>query len=196
MVGFMLAALGAAWSVAAIDIVIESTLNSSAAFVLFGRVLVTTTPNVETFAVVGLGMSVAAIITAAITGYRRRRDEAILRTDVDRRWEEISTRNAGMEARNELLEWRLKELQGQVDALVARRDELVAQEQRDVEEAKGEVRATRSRGMMRQLRDGLIVLPDLDPDAEGAAIEAETATTGAAPTPEPPGEGTVTRFPA
>ena len=27
-------------------------------------------------------------ITAAITGYRRRRDEAILRTDVDRRWDE------------------------------------------------------------------------------------------------------------
>jgi hypothetical protein len=187
----MLAALATAWCAIALDIVIESTLDAGHGILMFGRTLATTSATVETFALVVLGMTVAAIVTASVQSYRRRSYEVALRADVDQRWEEISTRGAGMEARNELLEWRLQDLQEQVDALVVRRDELLAVQHGGLEEAKDLVRSTRSRESLRQLREGLIVLPELDPE-EPAPAPSEPATSA------PPGaEGhNVTKFPA
>jgi methionine synthase I (cobalamin-dependent) len=111
-----------------------------------------------------------------------------MRAEVDKRWEEISTRNAGMEGRNELLEWRLMDLQEQVDALVARRDALLADTQQDLEEAKEAVRATRSRDSLRQLQDNMVVLPDVDSDEEGEESHGSVQDPSSS-------EGT-TRFPA
>ena len=88
-----------------------------------------------------------------------------------------------MEARNELLEWRYQDLQEQVEVLAARRDELLSHSHRDLEEAKDAVRATRSRDALRQLQDGVIVLPDTD-EATGEA------------TSDGSGSDNVTRFPA
>ena len=168
VVGFMLAALATAWTAFAVDTVIESTLDDRNRLVLFGRTVIETSSSVEVFACVGLGMSVAAIATAWIVGSARRRRETQLRADVDDRWEEISTRNAGMEARNELLVWRLKDLQEQVNTLVARRDELLADSHRDLKEAKEAVRATRSRDALRHLQEGVVVLPEVEPAEDGS----------------------------
>jgi hypothetical protein len=183
VIGFMLAALSTAWIAFAVDIVIESTLNDSNRLVLFGRTVIDTSATVEVFACVALGMTVAAIVTAWLVGSARRKREVQLRADVDTRWEEISTHNAGMEARNELLEWRYQDLQEQVEVLVARRDELLSHSHRDLEEAKEAVRSTRSRDALRQLQDGVIVLPDAD-DGSG-----QSSTGGS-------GSDHVTRFPA
>jgi hypothetical protein len=192
VVGFVLAALATAWCAFALDIVVESTLDSNHAIVMFGRTIATTTPTIETFVLVALGMSAAAIATASIQSYRHRSDEIALRADVDRRWEEISTRGAGMEARNELLEWRLVDLQEQIDALIVRRDGLLAEQHGDVEEAKDMVRSTRSRESLRQLRDGVVMLPELDP--EGAQPDAPASSKTS---PEPGGTGdNVRKFPA
>ena len=175
MVGFILAALATAWTTIAADAVVESTLDGQDRLLLFGRTMVLTGPTVEVFACVALGMSVAVVLTAWIQGSVQWRHEVKMRAEVDRRWEEISTRNAGMEGRNELLEWRLHDLQEQVDALVARRDALLTDTQRDLEEAKEAVRATRSRDSLRQLQDGMVVLPDLESDEEddGTAASAQ-----------------------
>jgi hypothetical protein len=181
VIGFLLAALSTAWIAFAVDIVIESTLSDSNRLVLFGRTVIDTSATVEVFVCVALGMTVAAIVTAWLVGSARRKREVQLRADVDTRWEEISTRNAGMEARNELLEWRYQDLQEQVQVLIARRDELLSHSNRDLEEAKEAVRSTRSRDALRQLQDGVIVLPDTDE-------ETDASPTG--------GSDTVTRFPA
>jgi phage baseplate assembly protein gpV len=183
VIGFMLAALSTAWIAFAVDCVIESTLDDSNRLVLFGRTVIDTSATVEVFVCVALGMTVAAIVTAWLVGSARRKREVQLRADVDTRWEEISTRNAGMEARNELLEWRYQDLQEQVEVLAARRDELLSHSHRDLEEAKDAVRATRSRDALRQLQDGVIVLPDTD-EATGEA------------TSDGSGSDNVTRFPA
>jgi hypothetical protein len=183
VVAFLVAALATAWTAFAVDIVIESTLDDSNRLVLFGRTVIDTSSTVEVFACVALGMSVAAVLTAWVVGTTRRRRETQLRADVDERWEEISTRNAGMEARNELLVWRLKDLQEQVNTLVARRDELLADSHRDLQEAKEAVRATRSRDALRQLQDGVILLPDAESE------EAPASTDPSAP-------DHVSRFPA
>jgi phage baseplate assembly protein gpV len=188
VIGFLLAALSTAWTAFAVDIVIESTLDDSNRFVLFGRTVVDTSSTVEVFVCVGLGMTVAAIVTGWLVGSSRRRREVQLRADVDTRWEEISTRNAGMEARNELLEWRYQDLQEQVEVLVARRDELLSHSHRDLQEAKDAVRSTRSRDALRQLQDGTIVLPELDEET-GDAQTHDTSTDGSA-------SDNVTRFPA
>jgi hypothetical protein len=188
----MLAALATAWCAVALDVVIESALQSGNAIVLFGRTLTTTTATVETFVLVVLGMSVAAIVTASIQSYRRRGYEIALRAAVDDRWEEISTRGAGMEARNELLEWRLRDLQEQVDTLVVRRDELLVETRGDVDEARDMVRSTRNHESLRQLREGLIVLPELDPEEEAAATPGLPVEGPA----EPGTDENVTRFPA
>ena len=164
MVGFILAALATAWTTIAADAVIESTLDASDRLVLFGRTMVLTSPTIEVFACVALGMSVAVVITAWIQGSVQWRHEVKMRAEVNKRWEEISTRNAGREGRNELLEWRLHDLQDQVDALAARRDALLSDTQRDLEEAKEAVRATRSRDSLRHLQDSMVVLPDLEAD--------------------------------
>lgn len=177
MVGFILAALATAWTTIAADAVVESTLDSQDRLLLFGRTMVVTGPTVEVFACVGLGMSVAIVITAWIQGSVQWRHEVNMRAEVDKRWEEISTRNAGMEGRNELLEWRLLDLQEQVDALVVRRDALLTDTQRDLEEAKEAVRATRSRESLRQLQDSMVVLPDVDPDEEGEETGSARDTT-------------------
>ena len=189
MIGFLLAALGTAWTAFAVDIVIESTLDGDNRLVLFGRTVIDTSSMVEVFACVGLGMTVAAIATGWIVGSARRQRDAQLRADVDQRWEEISTRNAGMEARNELLEWRYQDLQDQVETLVVRRDELLAHSHRDLAEAKDAVRSTRSRDTLRHLQDGMVVLPDLEDEAGDA--ESEDGTRA----PNGPGDN-VTRFPA
>jgi hypothetical protein len=189
----MLAALATAWCAVALDIVVESTLDARNAFVMFGRTLVTTTATVEMFALVALGMTVAAIITASIQSYRRRGDEIALRADVDKRWEEISTRGAGMEARNELLEWRLQDLQEQVDILIVRRDGLLAEQLGGLEEAKDMVRSSRNHKSLRELRDGVIVLPELD------AEDSDQQAQATAPPAEPgsgSGSGSVTKSPA
>ena len=181
VIGFMLAALSTAWTAIAVDIVIESTLDDSNRLVLFGRTVIDTSATVEVFVCVVLGMTVAAIVTAWLVGSARRKHEVQLRADVDARWEEISTRNAGMEARNELLEWRYQDLQEQVEVLVARRDELLSHSHRDLQEAKDAVRSTRSRDALRHLQDGVIVLPDADEGAGSA---------------DGSGSDNVTRFPA
>lgn len=187
MVGFILAALATTWTTIAADTVVESTLDGSDRLVLFGRTMVLTTPTIEVFACVALGMSVAVVITAWIQGSVQWRHEVKMRAEVNKRWEEISTRNAGMEGRNELLEWRLQDLQAQVDGLVARRDALLADTQQDLERAKEAVRATRSRESLRQLQESMVVLPDLDADEEGEATPGSF--------PDASSEG-VTRFPA
>jgi hypothetical protein len=162
VVGFLLAAVATAWSALAADVVVESTLDTSDRLVLFGRTLAVTTPSIEVFGCVGLAMSVAIIATASIGGAIRRRHETQLRGDVDRRWEEISMHNAGMEARNELLQWRLQDLQEQIDTLAVRRDELLADSSRDLDKARETVRASRSREALRRLQHGVIALPDLE----------------------------------
>lgn len=177
----MLAALATAWTTIAVDAVIESTLDASDRLVLFGRTMVLTSPTIEVFACVALGMSVAVVITAWIQGSVQWRHEVKMRSEVNKRWEEISTRNAGMEGRNELLEWRLHDLQDQVDALAARRDALLSDTQRDLEEAKEAVRATRSRDSLRHLQDSMVVLPDLeadgsDQDSAGSAQDDDVTT--------------------
>ncbi|MEO8293545.1 MAG: hypothetical protein ABI635_10475 [Actinomycetota bacterium] len=177
----MLAALATAWTTIAVDAVIESTLDASDRLVLFGRTMVLTSPTIEVFACVALGMSVAVVITAWIQGSVQWRHEVKMRSEVNKRWEEISTRNAGMEGRNELLEWRLHDLQDQVDALAARRDALLSDTQRDLEEAKEAVRATRSRDSLRHLQDSMVVLPDLeadgsDQDTAGSAQDDDVTT--------------------
>jgi hypothetical protein len=185
VIGFLLAALGTAWTAFAVDIVIESTLDDANRLVLFGRTVIDTSSTVEVFACVGLGMTVAAIVTAWLVGSSRHKREVKLRADVDTRWEEISTRNAGVEARNELLEWRYQDLQEQVETLIARRDELLAHTHRDLAEAKDAVRATRSRDVLRQLQDGVLVLPEVDAD-----------DTGGERPQDPSQPDNVTRFPA
>ena len=187
MIGFLLAALGTAWTAFAVDIVIESTLDGANRLVLFGRTVIDTSSTVEVFACVGLGMTVAAIVTGWLVGSSRRKRDAQLRADVDTRWEEISTRNAGVEARNELLEWRYQDLQEQVETLIARRDELLAHSHRDLAEAKDAVRSTRSREVLRQLQDGVVVLPEID---------ADEASGGRAQDPSQPAPDNATRFPA
>lgn len=194
MVGFLSAAFATAWTAIAVDIVIESTLDPDDRFVLFGRTIVTTTPTAEVFVCVGLAMSVAAIAAAWIVGSLRRRRELQLRADVDRRWEEISTRRAGMEARNELLEWRLQDLQEQIDSLIERRDELLAESTRDLEEAKEAVRATRSRDSLRQLQEGVIVLPELEREGDAPVGETRAAPAGTDDRSDAPDN--VRRFPA
>lgn len=188
MVGFILAALATAWTTIAVDAVVESTLDAQNRLLLFGRTMVLTGPTVEVFACVGLGMSVAVVLTAWIQGSVQWRHEVKMRADVDKRWEEISTRNAGMEGRNELLEWRLLDLQEQVDALVVRRDALLADTQQDLEQAKEAVRATRSRDSLRQLQDSMVVLPEADADEEGEEAAGSVRDADSS-------EG-VTRFPA
>jgi hypothetical protein len=187
VIGFLLAALGTAWTAFAVDMVIESTLEDANRLVLFGRTVIDTSSTVEVFACVGLGMTVATIVTAWLVGSSRRKREVKLRADVDTRWEEISTRNAGVEARNELLEWRYQDLQEQVETLIVRRDELLAHTHRDIAEAKDAVRSTRSRDALRQLQDGVLVLPEVDADDEGG----EQAQDPSRPAPD-----NVTRFPA
>ena len=190
MVGFVLGALATAWSAMAVDIVIESTLDDTDRFVLFGRTIVATTPAIEVFVCVGLGVSVAVIAATWIVGSIHRRRELQLRVAVDRRWEEISNWNAGMEARNELLEWRLQNLQEQIDTLMRRRDQLLADTRRNPDEAREAVRATRTRDSLRRLQHGVLELPDLDdePVAGGGDAVAE---------PDPPiAGGNVRRFPA
>lgn len=189
MVGFILAALATAWTTIAADAVVESTLDGSDRLLLFGRTMVLTTPTIEVFACVALGMSVAVVITAWIQGSVQWRHEVKMRGEVNKRWEEISTRNAGMEGRNELLEWRLQDLQVQVDGLVARRDALLADTQQDLERAKEAVRATRSRESLRHLQDSMVVLPDVD-----AEDEQEGATPGSFP--DAPSSEDITPFPA
>jgi hypothetical protein len=190
VVGFVLAALATAWCAVALDIVVESLLDPDNAIVMFGRTLVTTTATIETLVLVALGMSAAAVLTASIQSYRRRSDEIALRADVDRRWEEVSTRGAGIEARNELLEWRLNDLQEQVDALVLRRDALLAEQVGDGEDARDMVRSTRTRESLRQLRDGVILLPESDTEEE-----EEPPDTPAPAASTDPGDN-VTKFPA
>jgi hypothetical protein len=195
VVGFLLAAVATAWTAIAVDIVIESTLDASHRLVLFARTVATTTSTIEVFVCVALGMSVAAIAAMWIVGSLSRRREVQLRDEVDRRWEEISTFNAGMEARNELLEWRLQDLQEQIETLTARRDELLTDANRDLEDAKEAVRASRSRESLRRLQHGVVVLPehaDEGSPPEAGAGEAPTGTTrhpGNAP-------DNVRRFPA
>jgi hypothetical protein len=193
VIGFMLAALATAWTAFAVDIVIESTLDDANRLVLFGRTVIDTSATLEVFACVGLGMTVAVIATAWIVGSTRRRREVQLRADVDRRWEEISTRNAGMEARNDLLEWRHQDLQEQVNVLVARRDELLSDSHRDLAEAKQAVRATRSRDALRQLQDGVVVLPEAGADEEATG---QTSDEPESSMPDPPSPDSVTPFPA
>jgi hypothetical protein len=190
VVGFVLGALAAAWSAIAVDIVVESTLDDTDRFVLFGRTIVASTPAIEVFVCVGLGISVAVIATTWIVGSIHRRRELQLRVAVDRRWEEISNWNAGMEARNELLEWRLQDLQEQIDTLMQRRDQLLADTRRNPAEAREAVRTTRARDSLRRLQHGVIELPDLDdePVAGGGEAVAE-------PDPSIAGDN-VRRFPA
>jgi hypothetical protein len=189
VVGFVLAALATAWTTIAADAVIESTLDAQNRLLLFGRTMALTSSTVEVFACVGLGMSVAVVITAWIQGSVQWRHEVKMRAEVNKRWEEISTRNAGMEGRNELLEWRLQDLQEQVDTLVVRRDALLAETQQDLEQAKEAVRATRSRDSLRQLQEGMVVLPELEPDEE------DEETAGSSPRDISSPEG-ITPFPA
>jgi hypothetical protein len=186
VIGFLLAALGTAWTAFAVDIVIESTLSDSNRLILFGRTVVGTSATVEVFVCVVLGMTVAAIVTGWLVGSSRRRRDVQLRADVDARWEEISTRNAGVEARNELLEWRYQDLQEQVDVLIARRDELLVHTHRDLAEAKDAVRSTRSRDALRQLQDGVVVLPEVDEETGDARAHGSSTD----------GSDNVTRFPA
>jgi hypothetical protein len=186
VIGFLLAALGTAWTAFAVDIVIESTLSDSNRLILFGRTVVDTSATVEVFVCVVLGMTVAAIVTGWLVGSSRRKRDVQLRADVDARWQEISTRNAGVEARNELLEWRYQDLQEQVDVLIARRDELLVHTHRDLAEAKDAVRSTRNRDALRQLQDSVVVLPEVDEETGDArAIGSSTD-----------GSDNVTRFPA
>ncbi len=193
MVGFVTAALATAWSALALDVIVESTLDVTDRFVLFGRTIVATTATTEVFVCVSLGVSVAVIATAWIVGSVRGRRELQLRAAVDRRWEEISNWNAGMEARNELLEWRLQDLNEQVETMTARRDVLLADSSRDLEGTRAAVRASRSREALRQLQDGVIRLPDLEED-RGVDAGSGSAAPGSA---DPAGShDSVRRFPA
>jgi hypothetical protein len=184
VVGFVTAALATAWSALALDVIVESTLDATDRFVLFGRTIVATTATTEVFVCVGLGVSVAVIATAWIVGSVRGRRELQLRAAVDRRWEEISNWNAGMEARNELLEWRLQDLNEQVETMTVRRDALLADSSRDLEGTRAAVRASRNREALRQLQDGVIRLPDLE---EGSAAPGSA---------DPDPHDNVRRFPA
>lgn len=171
MVGFLLAAAATAWTALAAAIVVESTLDGSDRLVLFGRTVVTVeSSTLEVFLCVGIAMSVATLVAAWLVGSLGRRREIQLRYEVDRRWEEISTFNAGMEARKELLEWRLQDLHDQIATLTARRDTLLAEEDRDLAGARDAVRSSRNNDSLRQLRDGVVELPDLDERSERSNV--------------------------
>jgi methionine synthase I (cobalamin-dependent) len=70
-----------------------------------------------------------------------------------------------------------------------RRDALLAETQQDLEQAKEAVRATRSRDSLRQLQEGMVVLPELEPDEE------DEETAGSSPRDISSPEG-ITPFPA
>ncbi len=190
MVGFQLGAVVTSWSALAADVIVESTLDASDRLVLFGRTVAVTSSTIEVFVCVALGMSIAVLATAAVSGAVRRRRESQLRAEVDQRWEQLSMHHAGMEARNELLDWRVQDLQDQIHTLLARRDALLADATRDLGDAKDTVRATRSRDALRRLQDGVIALPDLEDDPSGADADPPPARR-----PSVPGDN-VRRFPA
>src|SRR5207247_1342215 len=125
LLGILLVALGTAWTVFATDVLVESIKDKTGAILLFGRSLFSASATPEVLILAGLALTLGAVLTLALTTISRARRYRSMRSEFDRRWQELSVRHAGLEARHELLEWRIPELQRHVDTLHGKRDELL-----------------------------------------------------------------------
>jgi len=161
VLGILLVMLGTAYSVLAGFVVVESIQDPSPSIILFGRTLFVTTPMIETITLAGITLTLGGIITLAMSASARAGRYKKMRTEVDRRWHELSVRHAGLEARHELLQWRIPELQKHVDTLHGKRDELLEEMGRIAEKTRA-LREAASEGteMLHQMSDSFVVLPE------------------------------------
>jgi hypothetical protein len=161
VLGVLLVMLGTAYSVLAGFVIVESIQDTSSQIILFGRTLFVTTPTIETITIAGIALTLGGIITLAMSASARARRYKKMRTEVDRRWHELSVRHAGLEARHELLQWRIPELQKHVDTLHGKRDQLLEEMGRIAEKTRAlRDLASESTDMLHQMNDNLLVLPE------------------------------------
>jgi hypothetical protein len=122
----LLAIACAAWGVAVIDVVAESAGSGGETLSIFGgHVASGLSPAVGIWAIAALSCSAVVAIAFAWHFWRIGRVDREIDSEVNRRWSELSTKAAGMEARNNLLEWRVPILQNNVEELLDKRDELL-----------------------------------------------------------------------
>jgi hypothetical protein len=123
--GPTLAGSAVIWIGLAVDSIVESIRATSFSVRLVGASLFQTTATGEAVGLVLISLSVGVVATLLIRGLMGSRLTAVVRREVDRRWNEMSVKSAGAEARNELLMWRIEELQRQLRELMGKRDDMV-----------------------------------------------------------------------
>lgn len=126
MISGILAATCATWGIVVTDVVAESARSGGRNISIFGhRIATGLGPALASWTIAALSCSAVVAIAFAWHFWRVGRLERQIDTEIERRWNELSLRAAGMEARNNLLEWRVPILQSNVNELLGKRDELL-----------------------------------------------------------------------
>lgn len=178
------------WGVLAVDLVAESAARGGRALVLFGSVLVRTSPETGILAIAGVAALAGAGIVATAAFLRERWLDERIAEELDERYQEISVRAAGWEAREDLIRWQISDLQREQSRLIAKRDELL-DDMQTARRATAELRRVARRqkeAIFRVVRaaDEVVIVPDGTPDEERDAIEVPDARSSIRATPAQP----------
>jgi hypothetical protein len=187
---FVLLAATFVWATLAVDLVAESAARGGRALVLFGSVLMHTSPEAGTIAIAGVAALAGAGIAATAASVRGRWLEQRIAEEVDERYQEMAVRAAGWEAREDLIRWQITDLEREQGRLIAKRDELL-DDMQTARRATAELRRVARRqkeAIFRVVRaaDEVVIVPDGTPDETRDAIEVPDAGSSIRATPPQP----------
>jgi len=118
----LLLLLASAWTVVAVDLVVESARVGASELWAFGHLVATPGVPAGIWIVCAVSATAALAMVIAAVSVRGRRLERRLAAELDESRAEMARRGAGDAARMRLLSWRVAELQTLVDQLLTQRD--------------------------------------------------------------------------
>ena len=119
----LLLLLASAWTVVAVDLVVESARVGASELWAFGHLVATPGVPAGIWIVCAVSATAALAMVIAAVSVRGRRLERRLAAELDESRAEMARRGAGDAARMRLLSWRVAELQTLTDRLLSERED-------------------------------------------------------------------------
>jgi hypothetical protein len=163
MAGTIAIALATIWTAVVVETILESGRTYGVSIVFLRRELLRPGIRPGLFILCGLAASAGLAWAGAIAYARGRRREREMAAELDRRYQEITTKAAGDVARAGLTSWRIEELRTSMEGLSDRREQLLA-EMELAQRRTSELRALAEdyKRSLESMQDRLIVLPDIE----------------------------------
>jgi hypothetical protein len=176
MAGIIAIMLTTVWTAFVVETTVESARAFGGSIIFLGRTLLM--PGIRPGILILCGLAASAGLTwaAALAYARGRRLEGRMAAELDARYQEMTTKEAGDAARAGLLSWRISELRTSMDGLIAERDRIQA-EMELARRRTSELRALSDdyKRSLTELQDRLITLPDIEDELARRRDERKTA---------------------